>query len=114
MGKIKLIAALAAAGLLAGLGIYITLLKADLAEREAALAAVTANMAVVTWHSAAQTQELDANRLALALRNDALKTLLVERDALKTELNEVYANDPHAQTWADTPCPDAVLDCLRP
>ncbi len=58
--------------------------------------------------------EIAAGRAALSARETERKRLAEESAALKQKLNEVYDHDQEAQIWADAPCPDNVLECLRP
>ncbi len=107
MGNIKALAAIAlVGGLLLGLG-RMWLLSAEndylgrrLAETE------RINQALAT--------EIAAGRAALSARETERKRLADETAALKQKLNEVYDNDPETKLWADAPCPDALLECLRP
>lgn len=62
----------------------------------------------------ALSAEISANRAALSAREAERQRLAEESAALQQKLQEIYANDPNAQIWSDTLCPDGVLDCLRP
>ena len=57
--------------------------------------------------------ELESNQKALAVREAERTRLQAERQALENKLREVYERDPESRAWADGPCPDGVLDCLR-
>lgn len=49
----------------------------------------------------------------LAAREAEIAAMAAETRELHKKLQEVYANDADAKAWADTPCPDGVLNCLR-
>lgn len=57
--------------------------------------------------------EVEANVRALARREAERLRLVEEKAALESKLKEVYADDPEARAWADSPCPDGVFECLR-
>lgn len=60
------------------------------------------------------TAELAMNRAALSVREAERKRLAGETDAVRKTLQERYQNDPQAQSWSDTLCPDGLIDCLLP
>ena len=105
MSKVKVAAGVLAVVLLAGWFLYTNSLKH---ERDRLLAESSTYQQ--TAHALAQ--ELEANRAALEQREEEKERLANEKAALITMLNEVYANDQEAKVWADTVCPDGVLDCL--
>ena len=63
--------------------------------------------------NAGLTAEVEANVKALARREAERARLAEEKAALETKLQEVYERDPEARAWADSPCPDGVIECLR-
>ena len=63
--------------------------------------------------NAALSAEVEANTRALANREAERARLAAENEALRGRLEEVYERDPEARAWADSPCPDGVLECLR-
>ena len=70
-------------------------------------------MQTLARENAGLTVEVEANRRALEDRARAAAVLAAEKAELETKLKEVCQNDPEARAWADSPCPDGVLDCLR-
>lgn len=67
-----------------------------------------------------QRREAESLRLELRLQHQALAErerekarLAEEKNALAEELEHYYENDGQARAWADTPCPDGVLERLR-
>ena len=64
--------------------------------------------------AAGLTRELTLNHQALARREAERERLAAENAELHHQINEVYANDSQARLWADTLCPNAVVDRLRP
>ena len=110
--KIKALGGILAILLLCGWALYTVHMKSDRdrwmleasVQREAAAAMARDNESMV--------QELEANRRALKQRDAEKERLANENAALVAAINEVYANDPDAKDWADTLCPDGVLDCL--
>ncbi len=57
------------------------------------------------------SQELAANQAALIQREAEKENLANQNAALVAAINEVYANDPDAENWAATYCPDGIV-CL--
>ena len=57
--------------------------------------------------------EMESNAKALAVRDAERIRLAAEKAALEAKLREVYDHDEEARAWADSPCPDGVLECLR-
>ncbi len=57
--------------------------------------------------------EMESNAKALAVRDAERARLAAEKAALEAKLREVYDHDEDARAWADAPCPDGVLECLR-
>ena len=70
-------------------------------------------MQTLARENAGLAAEVETNRRALEARARAAAVLAAEKAELETKLKEVYQNDPKARAWADSPCPDGVLDCLR-
>ncbi len=107
MGSIKALAAMALlGGLLFGLG-RMWMLSAEndaLSRRLAETERINQTLAT----------EISLSRAALSARERERKRLAEEGAALKQKLNEVYTHDPETQLWADAPCPDALVECLRP
>ncbi len=102
----KIWAGLLAAVLIGAAWLYVGHLRAerDLLTRQAeTLARENAGLAA----------EVAANARALAWRETERRRLAAENEALKDRLEKVYANDPESRAWADSLCPDGVLDCLR-
>lgn len=71
-----------------------------------------AELAASQGEAAGLARELKLNWQALEQREAERVRLATENEALAAELKEVYENDPEAKDWADTLCPDGVLDCL--
>ena len=57
-------------------------------------------------------RELKLNYQALQAREAEKERLANEYAALVATIEEVYLNDPDAKAWADTPCPDGIVECL--
>ncbi|MDR2946340.1 MAG: hypothetical protein LBV79_06315 [Candidatus Adiutrix sp.] len=74
---------------------------------------LSAELAVADRQSSALGRELRLSRQALEQREAERQQLAGEKAALLNTLQEVYADDENARAWAGTPCPDAVLECLR-
>ena len=112
MIKIKAVAGILTGLLLCGWALYTVHMKSDRdrwmleasVQREAA--------AAVARENESMARELEAGRRALEQREAEKERLANENAALVAAINEVYANDPDAKAWADTLCPDGVLDCL--
>jgi len=49
---------------------------------------------------------------ALTQRDQALKTITAQREALRQQFEEALRNDPKTRAWADEPLPDAVRRLL--
>ncbi len=106
VGNLKALAALALlGGLLLGLGRMLMLS----AENER----LSARVADMERANQAMAYEIAANEAALARREDERRRLADESNQLKFKLGEVYEKDTLAADWADTACPDDVLECLR-
>ena len=105
MSKVKVAAGVLVIALLLGWFFYTNSLKQ---ERDRLLVESS------TYQQAAHAlaQEVEANRRALEQREEEKERLANDKAMLITMLNEVYANDQEAKVWADTVCPDGVLDCL--
>lgn len=71
-----------------------------------------AELAASQAEAAGLSKELKLNWQALERREAERNRLAAENEALAAKLKEVYANDESAKAWADSPCPDSVLDCL--
>lgn len=59
------------------------------------------------------TAEVEANTKALNAREAEHARLAAEKAALEAKLEEIYELDEETRAWADSPCPDNVLECLR-
>lgn len=79
---------------------------------ETELSQKTQQLEVAQAEAAGLAKELKLNWQALQARDAERNRLAAENKALAAELKEVYENDPDAKNWADTLCPDGVLDCL--
>lgn len=113
MSKIKEYARLAAVVVVIGLVItaagYRFQARAAGAERDRAeLAAEVARSEL-----AGLKQELEANRAALARREEITAELASQAEALKNELENLYENSEPCALWADGLVPDDVLGRLR-
>jgi hypothetical protein len=106
ISQIKIIAAVLAGLLLAGLGLYIAWLRSELLTKRKQLEDSRREASGLAL-------EIEANRRGLAEREAERERLAGEKAALAAKLEEVYQNDPEARTWGDNDCPDGVIDCLR-
>ncbi|UQZ90708.1 hypothetical protein C4J81_16455 [Deltaproteobacteria bacterium Smac51] len=106
MDKIKSIATIA---LLAGLLVGMAHFRMLSAENDR----LTGRLSDLERANQVMAAEISANHAALKAREAERQRLAEETAALKQKLQEVYDNDQQARTWANTDCPDGVLECLR-
>lgn len=85
---------------------YIKSLRADKAR-------LTAELAAVGGQVAGLQAELEANRQALKDREETISNLQAETEKLEGELNDLYANDEAAGSWANSIIPDSIFNRLR-
>ncbi len=88
-------------------------LKADLVQAEANVATLQgANRAKAKVIEGLRNFAKDTDK-ALTQRDQALKDITAQREALRQQIEGVMRNDPKARVWADEPLPESVRRLLE-
>jgi hypothetical protein len=105
-----IVAGIAALGLWLYVGQIRTEREQFRAERDKAISQVRA----LAQDNAGLKVEIEANAKAVKVRESKRAALEAENEALRGQLGGIYENDSASRAWRDGPCPDGVIECLRP
>ena len=114
--KIKIIAAVLVAVLLAGggCGLYIKYLWADIKSLQADNQRLELTAQVAQAEAEQARQEAEDGRRAVVVSRAIIALQNAETAALNVKLEEFYASEQTNQDWVDNPCPVGLDDCLWP
>lgn len=105
--EIKITIAVIMLAVIGVLGVYVYILRQERAATEKDLNIALASVTLLA-------RETANGHRAMLVREEEAERLRGETRALSDEIKRLYDKDPAIKEWADTVCPDSVLECLRP